>query len=228
MRRKLAKAVCVAVLIPTLLNAQATTRKAPATRAPVKSATTPPAAPPIRYVLAADGNEARYLVREELVGIGFPNDAVGKTSAISGAIVLDANGGLVPAGSRISVDVTTLKSDRANRDRYLKTAALETDKYPSVELAITALRGFPASLPATGQFSFELLGNLTVRALTRPVTWQVTATANHGELSGTARTAMKFGDLGMPVPSAFVVMKLEDNLRLEYDFHFVKDTTAKR
>jgi hypothetical protein len=32
----------------------------------------------------------------------------------------------------------------------------------------------------------------------------------------------------MPVPSAFMVMKLEDNLRLEYDFHFVRDTTAKQ
>jgi hypothetical protein len=46
-------------------------------------------------------------------------------------------------------------------------------------------------------------------------------------LSGTAKIAFKFADLGMPVPSAFMVMKLEDNLRLEYDFHFVRDTTTK-
>jgi polyisoprenoid-binding protein YceI len=227
MRRTLAGAFCVAVLVPTLGHAQAAPGKAAAAKTPVGAVARAPAAPPVRYVLATTGNEARYLVREELVGIDFPYDAIGKTSAITGAIVLDAKGRLLPAGSRISVDVTTLKSDRANRDRYLKTAALETDKYPKVDLAITALRGFPTRLPTTGQFTFELLGNLTVRTVTRPVTWQVTATASNGELSGTARTAFKFADLGMPVPSAFMVMKLEDNLRLEYDFHFVRDTTTK-
>lgn len=227
MRRKLAGAICVALLVPTLLSAQVATRKA-AAKAPFKTAIKAPPASLTRYILATSGNAARYLVREELVGIDFPYDAVGTTSAITGVIALDARGALVAAGSRISVDVTTLKSDRANRDRYLKTEALQTDKYPKVELAITALRGFPAKLPATGQITFELLGNLTVRTITKPVVWQVTATANNGELSGTARTAFKFGDLGMPVPSAFMVMKLEDNLRLEYDFHFVKDTTTKR
>ncbi len=227
MERKLAGAIGVAILVPTLLHAQVVTRKAPVTRAPVGAVAKAPAAPPTRYVLATDGNEARYLVREELVGIDFPYDAVGKTSAMTGAVVLDAKGSVIPAASRISVDVTTLKSDRANRDRYLKTDALETDKYPKVELAITALRGVPAKFPANGQFSFELLGNLTVRTLTRPVTWQVTATVNNGDWRGTAKIALKFGDLGMPVPSAFMVIKLEDNLRLEYDFHFVRDTTTK-
>ena len=226
MRRKLARAICVAVLVPALLNAQVATRKVVA-KAPVGAAAKAPAAPATRYILAASGNAARYLIREELVGIDFPYDAVGTTSAITGAVVFDAKGALVAAGSKISVDVSTLKSDRANRDRYLKTEALETDKYPKVEFAITALRGVPARLPTIGQFTFELVGNLTVRTVTRPVVWQVTATANNGELSGTAKTAFKFGDLGMPVPSAFMVMKLEDNLRLEYDFHFVKDTTTK-
>ncbi len=222
MRSTLAGVMGAALLVPAVVSAQTTARRTPAPAGVARAA-----APTIRYVLAADGNEARYLVREELVGIDFPYDAVGKTSAITGTIVLDAKGALVSAESKFSVDVTTLKSDRANRDRYLKTAALETNTYPTVNLAITALRGFPAVLPAAGALTFDLVGNLTVRTVTRPVTWHVTATVNDGEWTGTARTAFKFGDFGMPVPSAFMVMKLEDNLRLEYDFHFVRDTTAK-
>lgn len=222
MRRTLVGWTLTALLLPAALSAQATTRKAaPARTPPAKAATT---VAPVRYTLAPSGNEARYLVREELAGIDFPYDAVGKTAAITGSIVLDAKGAVVPGQSKVTVDVSTLKSDRANRDRWLKTDGIETDKYPRVELAITALKGMPAKLPTTGEFKFELVGNLTVRTVTKPVTWQVTATANNGEFSGTAKTAFKFGDLGMPVPSAFMVMKLEDNLRLEFDFHFVRDT----
>jgi polyisoprenoid-binding protein YceI len=218
--------ICAMVVAPLVLHAQTAPKKAPAAKAPAKSATKP-AAPPTRFVLAPTGNEAQYAVREELAGIDFPYDAVGKTSAITGTIAIDAKGAVVAAQSHITVDVSTLKSDRANRDRYLKTDALETNKYPKVEFAVTALKGFPAALPTTGQFTFELVGNLTVRSVTKPVTWQVTATASNGEFSGSAKTAFKFGDFGMPVPSAFMVMKLEDNLRLQYDFHFVRDTTAR-
>jgi polyisoprenoid-binding protein YceI len=228
MQSKLGGLILAASLLPAIAVGQTVPRKAPVIRPPVKAAVRTAVAPPTRYILAPSGNEARYLVREELAGIDFPYDAIGRTTAITGAIVLDGKGALVPAQSHFSVDVTTLKSDRANRDRYLRTDALETNKYPRVELAITALRGFPATLPASGQFAFELVGNMTVRTVTRPVTWQVTATASNGEFTGTAKTAFKFGDFGMPVPSAFMVMKLEDNLRLEYDFHFVRDTTAKQ
>lgn len=219
MRNKLAGLTWAALLVPGLLGAQVTTRKAPGTAAE------PPA--PTRYLLASSGNEVQYAVREELAGINFPYDAVGKTSVVVGAIMLDENGAIVSAESHITVDVSTLKSDRANRDRYLKTKALETDSYPKVDLAITALRNFPASLPTSGEFTFELIGNLTVRTVTKPVIWQVTATATNGELSGTAKTAFKFGYFGMDVPSAFMVMKLEDNLKLQFDFHFVRDATAK-
>src|SRR5687768_18474142 len=47
---------------------------------------------PIRLTLAAQGNQARFVVREQLAGAELPNDAVGVTSAITGGITLDARG----------------------------------------------------------------------------------------------------------------------------------------
>src|SRR2546426_2033775 len=41
----------------------------------------------LRLVLAPAGNAARYRVRERLVGHDFPNDAVGETKSLSGAIL---------------------------------------------------------------------------------------------------------------------------------------------
>ena len=40
---------------------------------------------PVRYGIVAEGTEVRYRVREQLVGLSFPNDAVGATGAVEGS-----------------------------------------------------------------------------------------------------------------------------------------------
>ncbi len=174
-----------------------------------------------RFVLAAAGNEARYRVREQFVGVNLPNDAVGATSDITGALVLDETGQVVPESSRFVVDIRGLKSDSANRDRVIQGRVLETGKFPTVDVAVTALRGLPWPLPQTGEVAFELVADMTVHGETRPWTWQVAATPKDGGLAGTATTSFAFGEFGMPVPTSFRILSVEDNVRLEYDFHLV-------
>lgn len=191
-------------------------------------ATARPATGTTRLVLAAEGNEARYLVREQLAGLDFPNDAIGRTTKISGMITLDAKGNPLSAESRFTVDLTTLKSDKANRDRYIRTRSLESTRYPQAELTVTAFRNFPATLPTSGSFTFQLVGTLTLHGVSRPTTWTVNATAQDGGFSGSATTTFKFGDFGMDVPRAFVVLSVEDHIQLQYDFRLVREATAQR
>src|SRR5512133_3145926 len=87
-----------------------------------------------RYVVAPTGNEARYRVREQLVSFDLPNDAVGSTKDIVGAIVVDANGTLIRDSSRIVVSLARLKSDQKRRDAFVHNKAMQTDKYPTVEI----------------------------------------------------------------------------------------------
>lgn len=185
----------------------------------------PPAAAqataPVRLVLATEGNEARYRVREQLAGVDFPNDAIGATSAILGALVLDATGGVVSDGSRFVVDLTTLVSDRQRRDRYVKNRTLETDQYPTIEFKPTEQRGLPWPLPANGVFDFQLVGSLTLHGTTREATWDVHAEATVDGFSGTATTSFAFEDFGMERPRVAVVLSVEDTIKLEYDFHLV-------
>src|SRR4051812_27284496 len=61
--------------------------------------------PAARYKVAADGNEARYRVREELAGVDFPNDAIGKTTSITGGIAFDNKGKIVRDSSRFVIDL---------------------------------------------------------------------------------------------------------------------------
>ena len=180
-------------------------------------------APPgqVRFELAPAGNVARYRVREQFLDISFPSDAIGTTTAITGAIVLDAKGAIVPKESRFVVDIRTLKSDSENRDRIIHDRTLHTAKFPNVEIVVSELRGLKYPFPPTGEFTFELIGDLSIHGVTKPWTWQVTATSKAGGLAGRASTAFKFGDFGMTVPTSFRLLSVEDNVRLEYDFHLV-------
>jgi polyisoprenoid-binding protein YceI len=175
-----------------------------------------------RFVLAPTGNEARYRVREQLAGVDFPNDAVGTTSAISGEIVLDDAGGVVAERSKITVDLRTLKSDRERRDGYIQRRTLETETHPMAELVVTGVEGLPHPLPTSGELAFTLRGNLTIHGTTRLTTWQVTATAGPHGYRGTAKTQFTFAEFGLTKPRVAVVMSVEDEIGLEFDFHFVR------
>ena len=174
-------------------------------------------AAPGRYSVVPEGSEVRYRVREQLVGLSFPNDAVGATSVVEGTIHLDAQGRLVPAGSRITVDLRTLRSDEPRRDNYVRRNTLETERFPTVVFAPTEVRGLTVPLPESGSVPFELLGDLTVKEVTRRVTWSTTATFDGARVVVRARTAFRFGDFGLRVPRVSVVLSVDDDIKLEAD-----------
>lgn len=175
-----------------------------------------------RLVLNAANSVARYRVREQLAGVDFPNDAVGETRAISGEIVLDDAGAVIAARSKITVDLRPLKSDRERRDGYIQRRTLETEQHPNAELVVTGIRGVSMPLPTSGEMAFTLTGNLTIRGVTRPTTWQVTATASPDGYRGTAKTTFTFEQFELTKPRVAVVMSVEDQIALELDFHFEK------
>lgn len=172
---------------------------------------------PRRYGVVAERSEARYRVREQLVGVSLPNDAVGTTSAIEGGIALDTQGRLLGGESRIAVDLRTLRSDEPRRDNYIRRNTLETDRYPAAVLVPVELRGLSFPLPQTGTATLELVGDVTVRDVTRRLTWEATATFTGADVSIRARTAFRFGDFGLRIPRVSVVLSVEDNIRLEAD-----------
>ena len=171
----------------------------------------------VRYSIVAEGSEVRYRVREQLVGLSFPNDAVGATNAVEGAIAFDARGRLVPGDSRFTVDLRTLRSDEARRDNYVRRNTLETDRYPTVAFAPAEARGLPAPFPPDGSVPFELVGDLTVKDVTRRVSWTATASFDGPRVAVRARTAFRFGDFGLRVPRVSVVLSVEDDIKLEAD-----------
>jgi polyisoprenoid-binding protein YceI len=180
-----------------------------------------PATDGVQLVVAPSGNEVRYRVREQLVGLELPNDAVGATSEVTGGVAFDAKGVLVPMSSKFVVNIGSLKSDKDRRDGYVRGRILEANQYPTVEFAPTILRGLTSPLPTSGSTSFQMVGNLTVHGVTKPTTWQVDAKFDGGKVSGSAVTAFPFSDFGLTQPRVPVVLSVADTITLEYTFSLV-------
>jgi polyisoprenoid-binding protein YceI len=180
-----------------------------------------PALAGLHLTVAPAGNEVRYRIREQLVRVDLPNDAIGQTTEISGGISVGTDGRIIPAESKFVVNVGSLKSDRDRRDGYVRGRVLETDQYPTVEFTPTGFRGLPAKLPSSGSHTFDVIGNLTVRGVTKPTTWHVKAEPRNGQVTGTAYTLFTFADFNMQQPRVPIVLSVADTIRLEYDFTLV-------
>ena len=195
-----------------------------ATSIPTATATPPPTMSPV----SDDGDQvvlelheftrARYLIREELINVELPFDATGETTEITGAFTFTADGAVVPDGSRLVLNAASLKSDDENRDNYLSRNAIMTGTYPEIIFVATDVVGLEWPLPASGDAEFTIVGDLTVRDVTRPVEWATTATFADNTVAGVARTNFTFGEFEMEVPSLYFIVSLEDNIRLEFDF----------
>ncbi len=200
------------------------TQSTVATAASGQSATSVPAvtqvaaADAVRLVVDSSASQASYHAREQLVGKTLPSDAVGTSKSVSGALVLGADGSVLADQSKITVDLSKLQSDESRRDNFVKSDTLQTSRFPTATFVPNAVQGLTMPLPTSGQSTFQLLGDLTVHGVTRPVTWQVTANFADTTVSGSATTAIKITDFGMTPPKAGRVLSIEDGLTLELAF----------
>ena len=172
----------------------------------------------VRYVAEGEGNVARYRIRERLVGKELDNDAIGETRKVTGTIVLDKSGKIVPGESGFTVDMASLGSDQARRDGYVQRRILMTDSFPATSFKVTDAKGLPSRLPASGTTQFQLIGDLTVKGVTRPTTWTVKATVTGDRLTGTAATRFTFAEFQLPQPRVPILLSVVDTIALEYDF----------
>jgi len=155
-------------------------------------------------------------VREVLAQVRAPGDAVLTATGMKGTFTLKTDGTFAPS-SKISVDVTTLRSDQSQRDGFIKDNTLETRRFPTAEFVPTKATGLAVPLPPSGEMKFTLAGRMTVHGVTKDVTFAVTAKRVGARLTATATAdpAWKFADFGMTVPRVASVLSIEDDIRGE-------------
>lgn len=185
-------------------------------RAPETSAGSSPAAGEVQIAFDSGNSQAQYQTQEQLAGRNLPNAAVGTTTGVSGQVVLTQTGQLDASASKITVDLTSLKSDESMRDSFVQRNTLQTSQYPQAVFVPTAVTGLQSPLPTSGSATFQLTGNLTVHGLTKPVT--VAASFDGQQVSGKATAPFTITEFGMALPKAGPVLSVQDAGTLELDF----------
>jgi polyisoprenoid-binding protein YceI len=188
--------------------------------APVRTQAPPPAATRLEVTAPS---KATYRVREQLARLNLPNDAVGETAAVTGVLVIRADGTFAP-DSKLSVDLRTVKSDESRRDAFLRENTLHTDKFPFTEFVPKRSTGLANPLPASGTAKFQLTGDMTVHGTTAEQTWDVTATFAAGTVTASATTRFTFGKYGITQPKLLGLISVEDDIRLELNIRLRRST----
>ncbi|HEV8469392.1 MAG TPA: YceI family protein [Candidatus Limnocylindria bacterium] len=167
----------------------------------------------------SDKSKATVRVREQLVGVSLPSDAVLTATGATGSFELKGDGTFASA-SKIGFDLTTLSSDERNRDNFIKQDTLQVRQFPKAEFVPTKVTGLSLPLATSGTFTFTLTGNMTIRGATKEVTFDVVAKRDRSDLTATATAnpSWKFGDFGMTAPSVpFRVVSVTDEIRVAID-----------
>jgi len=166
-----------------------------------------------------DKSKATIRVREQLVGVSLPSDAVLTATGAKGSFELNSDGTFT-SNSKITFDLTTLSSDERDRDNFIKNDTLQVRQFPTAEFVPMKASGLTLPLTASGTFTFTLTGNMTIKGKTKEVTCDVTAKRDGSDLTATAAAnpSWKFGDFGMTAPSVpFRVLSVTDEIRVSID-----------
>ncbi len=161
------------------------------------------------WTIAPD-SEVGYRVDESING--FETTANGRTNAITGQLTID---GTKATAGNWTVDMTTFKSDESRRDRQFNGRIMAVGEFPTSTFVLTEPIDF-GSVPADGEtISATATGDLTLRGVTKPVTFELQATFKNGRIGVLGQIPIVFSDFDIPNPSLATV-STEDNGLLEF------------
>jgi polyisoprenoid-binding protein YceI len=162
------------------------------------------------------GSFVGYRVEEELATVGAAT-AVGRTP--------DATGSLTLAGSQItavemSADLSTLQSDKSQRDGQLRRQALETGQFPTATFSLTQPIEL-GSAPVDGQvIKATATGDLTIHGVTKTVEIPVEALLSDDVVTVTGSIDILFADYSISRPTSFAVLSIADHGTMEFQLKF--------
>jgi polyisoprenoid-binding protein YceI len=171
------------------------------------------------YRIAPEQSEVRFILDEDLHGA--PTTVVGSTDQVAADIIVDlAHPGDSQVGT-IRINARTLQTDNDFRNRAIRAEILESarDEYEFIAFVPTSLSGLPARAAIGDTVTFQITGNLTIRNITQPVTFEATVNlVSETQIEGSASGTVLRSDFDLQIPSVPGVANVTDAVTLEIDF----------
>lgn len=142
------------------------------------------------------------------------NVAVGITDQLSGEGFLDLSNPQTAWIGPVTVDISQFTSDSSRRDNAIRRDFLESTQFPIATFVPTQIEGLPLSYSDGQQVSLKISGELTVREVTRQVSFEATLQAVDGVVLGEATTTILMSDFGVGPISILGILNTEDEVKL--------------
>jgi polyisoprenoid-binding protein YceI len=203
---------------------------APPTAAPAEPTQTEPTLPPeptegesaelpMTFKLIPGESELQYEVGEVFINQDNRfNVAIGVTKQIEGEIIVDPTS---PSSSRLgtfTADVSQFKSDSNRRDSTLRNRFLESATYPTVTFIPSQIEGIPDNYQEGEQVQLKITGDLTIREVTNPVTFDTSVKYDGEALRGEATTTILMSEFGFGPISIAGILNTEDEAKVTLFF----------
>ncbi len=160
----------------------------------------------VTYVVG-EGSEATFTVEEKLARLPLPNDAVVRTMALSGEVHLDGQ------PSVINIDLHQLASDQERRDRYIREKMFPNN--PILTFTVKDLGQLPEPVPVGEVITRQVSGEVSIRGVTKPLTFDVEARLDPDTLFILGRTTFTWDDLEIPPPNIAGRIQVQDEVEVQ-------------
>lgn len=171
----------------------------------------------VRFQIVPGESAVRFELDEVLRG--QPNTVVGATDQVAGEMLLDLNAPASVQVGTIQINARALQTDSNMRDGQIENRILETGAYEFITFTPTSVTGVPESVSVGDEVTFSVAGDLTIRDITKPVTFSVVAVLqSEDEITGTASAVIQRADYDLQIPNVPSVAEVEDEVELYIDF----------
>jgi polyisoprenoid-binding protein YceI len=155
---------------------------------------------------------------DEVLDPGGVNTAVGRTPDVSGQIDVV---GTVIESIAIEADLTTLATDNDFRNGAVQRT-LQTGDFPTATFVSTEPVDLGQVPPEGEVFAVSVPGTLTIKDVSQDIVVDLEAGRGGDTVVVVGTLPITFGDFGVTMPSAPIVVSVEDSGALEWQIFFTQ------
>jgi polyisoprenoid-binding protein YceI len=169
------------------------------------------------YQIVQDQSQVSFTITEELNG--QPNTVVGTTNLVAGQLALNPNDLSQTQVGVIQIDARGLGTDSDRRNGAIRNFILNTNQYEFITFTPKSVSGLTGAAQVGQPLTFQITGDLTIRDVTRSVTFDVTAQgAAQSQITGTAKATVNRSDYSLTIPSVPNVANVGEQVTLQISF----------
>ena len=155
----------------------------------------------------SEGSEATFTVEEQLTSLDLPNDAVMRTSSLSGTVAFDGSESLV------IIELQTLSSDSQYRDGYVRNRMFST--HPVAKVTVPSALPLPDGFADGNEATTQVDTTLSLLGGEFPLTFEIEARDDGETVFVLGRATFTWDQFGITKPTARSVVWLKDDVRVE-------------